>query len=199
MEPTVLTQIPEKEQEEVLATQWLKPLKKYSKGEVFGERSLKQDNDKRAGSAVAMGPVVMQTLNKEDYLKFIHRVDQDKQLGINAFLKELPFFSHWSSKFLNKLRYYLEEIHLIRNQKIYSEGDHASHVYLIREGEFLLTKTVPVKQEHEVPMEKLIGPNQASLQISPSLGDMKVVNSALGDMGPKSAAQVNPDPSKSGQ
>ena len=41
MEPTVLTQIPEKEQEEVLATQWLKPLKKYSKGEVFGERSLK--------------------------------------------------------------------------------------------------------------------------------------------------------------
>lgn len=33
----------------------------------------------------------------------------------------------------------------------------------------------------------------------PNIDDMKVINSALGDLGPKSAAQVNPEPGKTGQ
>lgn len=37
------------------------------------------------------------------------------------------------------------------------------------------------------------------MQKSPDAKDMNVVNSSCGDMGPKSAAQVNPDPDKKGQ
>ena len=44
----------------------------------------------------------------------------------------------------------MEEIHVIRNQEIYREGQPANHVFLIWHGEFLMTKRVPVKTEHEV-------------------------------------------------
>ena len=55
-----------------------------------------------------------------------------------------------------------------------------------------MNKRVPVKTEHSVQLDKLIGPNQAALQEVPKQEELKVVKSALGDLGPKSAAQVNP-------
>ena len=51
---------------------------------------------------------------------------------------------------------------MIRNQEIYREGQEANHVYLIWQGEFLMSKRVPQKTEHEVQLDKLIGPNQMS-------------------------------------
>ena len=82
----------------------------------------------------------------------------------------------------------MQEVHVIRNQEIYKEGEPADFVYLIWQGEFLLTKKVPVKAEHQVQLEKLIGPNQVSVQDHVRPEDLKVVKSALGDQGPKCAA-----------
>ena len=98
---------------------------------------------------------------KVDYQKFVKKIEDKNQNIKNAFWKMLPFFSNWPSKWLNnKLKYAMEEIHVIRNQEIYREGQAANHVYLIWQGEFLMSKRVPVKTEHEVQLEKLIGPNQ---------------------------------------
>ena len=48
--------------------------------------------------------------------------------------------------------------------------------------------------------EQLIGPNQACFQQdTKNVEEMKVVKSALGDLGPKSANAVNPNPGKTGQ
>lgn len=63
----------------------------------------------------------------------------------------LPYFSSWPLKWLNnRLKYAMQEVHVIRNQEIYKEGEPADFVYLIWQGEFLLTKRVPVKAEHQV-------------------------------------------------
>ena len=70
---------------------------------------------------------------------------------------------------------------------------------MICDGEFLLTIRVPVKAEHEIQLEKLIGPHSIFLQEQPVLEDQKVIKSSVGDMGPKSAAQTNPVPGKLGQ
>ena len=49
-------------------------------------------------------------------------------------------------------------------------------------------------------LEKLIGPNQACFQQEQTkVEEMKVVKTALGDLGPKSANAVNPNPGKTGQ
>ena len=73
-------------------------------------------------------------------------------------------FAHWPIKQLNKLQENLIEESFIRGQTVYVEGDSASDIYLIHTGEFLLTKKVPIKEEHTVQLDKLIGPNQSSLQ-----------------------------------
>ena len=85
-----------------------------------------------------------------------------------------------------------QETNIIRGQEVYREGDEAKHVYLIEAGEFLLTKRVPVQEELHFKLDKLIGPNQACMQEHLKPEDMKVVNSSVADLGPKSAIQTNP-------
>ena len=53
MELTVLSSVPLEEQELMLQTNWLTPVKFYKKGEAFGEKSLNLTRpDFRAGKAV---------------------------------------------------------------------------------------------------------------------------------------------------
>lgn len=139
------------------------------------------------------------TLTKQDYLRFVENVQMKAQTETNTFLRSLPMFSAWPNKALTKLQYYLTEVTLIRNQTVFNEGDSAEHVYVICEGEFLLTKRVAEKAEYQIQLDKLIGPNQISLQDYPDHKDLKVINSSLGDKGPKSASQANPIPGKSDQ
>ena len=75
-EPKVLCSIPKEEQGEVLMTEWLKPIVKYSKGESFGERSLDPDFvDYRAGKALCMTDCLLMSLGKEDYKRFVLKIE----------------------------------------------------------------------------------------------------------------------------
>ena len=81
---------------------------------------------------------------------------------------------------------------------MYHEGQEAKHVYLICEGEFLLTKRVPVHEEQNYKLDKLIGPNQTAFQEHLKPEDLKVVKSSVADLGPMSAISINPQPGKTG-
>ena len=59
-------------------------------------------------------------------------------------------FAHWYKKPLDKLIESIMEQNYIRNQNVYLEDEKAQNVYLITQGEFLLTKRVPVKEEYQV-------------------------------------------------
>ena len=133
-------------------TKWLIPLVQYDHGHSFGERSLHDHVELRAGRAVCSSEsCVVKTLIKVDYKRFIEKIELKNQGIKNSFWKVLPFFATWPLKWLNnRLKYALEEMPVIRNQEIYKEGEPANYVYLIWHGEFLLTKRVPVKAEHQV-------------------------------------------------
>ena len=90
------------------------------------------------------------TLSKEHYQQFVHKIQLKNQTETNAFLKVLPFFKSCTVKWLNRLQDYLHEFEYIRGQQVYNEGDESNHVYLVIEGEFLLTKNVAESTEHEV-------------------------------------------------
>lgn len=66
-EPHKLTNIRPEDEEAVLNTDWLKPLKIYNRGESFGERSLYNEKEYRAGTAVCNTDVIVMTLIKADY------------------------------------------------------------------------------------------------------------------------------------
>ena len=108
------------------------PLVKYKCGQYFGDKSLQEANEYRAGTAICTEDCTVKTLMKVDYKRFVEKIELKNQGIRNAFWKVLPFFANWPLKWLNnRLRYSLEEMTVIRNQEIYREGEDANHVYLI--------------------------------------------------------------------
>lgn len=89
------------------------------------------DVDYRAGSAICTKDATVLVLSKEDYQKFILKIKLKQQADLNVFLKTLPYFRTWPTKWLNKLQYYLEEIKFIRNQPVFLEGEESNDVYLV--------------------------------------------------------------------
>lgn len=65
---------------------------------------------------------------------------------------------------LNKLQHSMQAVEFVRHQRVYSEGTPSLFVYFVYEGEFLLSKRMPVLEKHEVKVETLIGPDQKSIQ-----------------------------------
>ena len=151
--------IPEEQHAEVLNTVWLTPQATYSKGGSFGEKAINNESQARNGTAVCVTDCKMATLNKVQYQSLVDEHFKNQKLAKIAFLKKLPMFAHWYKKPLDKLIESIMEQNYIRNQNVYLEDEKAQNVYLITQGEFLLTKRVPVKEEYQVQLDKLIGPN----------------------------------------
>ena len=75
MEPKLLCSISEAGQKAVLDTQWLVPLINYKHGQSFGERSLGEGQDYRAGTAVCTQDCTVKTLMKADYKRFLEKIE----------------------------------------------------------------------------------------------------------------------------
>jgi CRP-like cAMP-binding protein len=58
------------------------------------------------------------------------------------FLRGLPFFSALTKTSIGKLTYQFKELNLIKNQILYREGDKVDFVYIIKSGQFEVTKTI---------------------------------------------------------
>ena len=59
-----------------------------------------------------------------------------------SFLKSLPYFARWTKVSLAKLSYFFHEMTLNRNQFAYRQDEPSARVYLIREGEFEMSKKI---------------------------------------------------------
>lgn len=104
-------------------------------GKSFGELALISDRP-RAASVVCKNRVVVAVLKKEDFKKILGTVSEKKIEKKVKFLQTIPFFSGWSKLGLYKLSYFFKVASFCKNQKVYKEGDIASDVYIVIEGEF---------------------------------------------------------------
>ena len=59
------------------------------------------------------------------------------------YLKDVPFLKNVTKTKLSKLTYFFEEISFCRGQIVYNEGEEWKYVYIIKEGEFELSKRMP--------------------------------------------------------
>lgn len=80
------------------------------------------------------------TLNRDDYQKNIGKAQKKKIEEKTTFLQSFRIFSHFTLQTLQKLTYYIEEIKFNLGQIIYKQGDEPDGVYLVKEGEFEMTK-----------------------------------------------------------
>ena len=105
----------------------------------FGELALIK-NQPRAASIQCSTNCHLAVLDKQDYMKIIGRAEVRLLDLTIEFLYEIPFFKKWSKKKLGKLSYYLEKKKYLRKQAVFTYGSNAKHVYIVKSGEFELTK-----------------------------------------------------------
>ena len=57
------------------------------------------------------------------------------------FLKSVPYFSKWTKMAVDKFTYFFTERSFIRNQYVFREGQKAEYIFIVKQGEFELTKS----------------------------------------------------------
>jgi len=112
-------------------------------GKGFGELSLKRDRlDKRAATIQCLQECHLAVISKDSYQKVVQKIDQRKMRKLIDFFKNIPFLSKNSQTYLIKMHYNFEQRNCIRNQVLYTEGDQVQFIYLIKEGEFEVTRKI---------------------------------------------------------
>ena len=115
------------------------PVAQLSTGMAFGELALLKDQP-RAAKILCLTDCHFAVIDKSDYMKIIGKAESrilDKQI---EFLKEIPYFSKWSKRKLEKLNYYFSKIKFSRKQVVFCNNSPADSVFIVKSGEFELTK-----------------------------------------------------------
>lgn len=107
-------------------------------GETFGQAAIINEKP-RYYTAICSEACVFLRLFKTDYLGL--EGSQEKHANEKMeFLRMLNMFKTWSRISLYNLTFYFKEVKFRRAAKVYSEGDPANMVYIIKEGEFKFTQ-----------------------------------------------------------
>lgn len=116
-----------------------KEVKIFEKGSSFGELAL-MSNKPRSGTIQCWEDSKFAVLNKANYNKIFMKLDKKKLNDKITFLKCVPFFSKWTNMALSKFWYDFYDTSFIRNKTVFKEGQKADFVYIVKQGEFELTK-----------------------------------------------------------
>lgn len=115
------------------------PVAQLSTGMAFGELALLKDQP-RAATILCLTDCHFAVIGKSDYMKIIGKAESkilDKQID---FLKEIPYFSKWSKRKLEKLNLYFSHKKFNRKQVVFANNTPADFVYIVKSGEFELAK-----------------------------------------------------------
>jgi len=126
-------------------------------GKSFGELALIK-NKPRAATIRCVEDCHFAVMSKDDYEKVLQKIEMKKIQKNIEFMHQLPFFKVWTKTSLSKLQYSFEQRAFIRNQVVFREGEEAAFVYIIRSGDFEVTKRFKKEEVKEVDVMKLLAP-----------------------------------------
>lgn len=58
------------------------------------------------------------------------------------FFKSLPWLNHWTTSQVEKLVYLFGEKKITRNQTLIQQGEDANYIYIVKSGEFEMTRAI---------------------------------------------------------
>lgn len=111
-----------------------------TEGMSFGELAL-NSGQKRAANIVCKTDCHFAVMNKADYEKcLLITAKKNMQLALE-FLRSLPFIGNTCTRTqLVKLKLQMEQKTFTRHQAIVKEGDPVTTFFIVRSGEFMVTK-----------------------------------------------------------
>ena len=134
-------------------------------GKHFGELAL-TTNKPRAATIKCLTNTHLLVISKDDYQKVLMRFEEANLSKFVDFLKNMPHFATWSKNSLSRLTYYMPKKVFYRNQIVYKEGEKCTHVYVVLEGEFEITKKMrPLANEQNL-LNRYLGPMKESTEMN---------------------------------
>lgn len=110
-------------------------------GECFGELAL-LGNHLRTASILCREDCYLAYLSREDYARILSKI-QDKLISVKVeLLLKQAVFRKLSKNALMKLTYFFKIKRFARKQTVFEAGNEAARLYLVKEGEFQLTKDI---------------------------------------------------------
>mmetsp|Transcript_29513 Transcript_29513/g.26911 ORF Transcript_29513/g.26911 Transcript_29513/m.26911 type:complete len:136 (-) Transcript_29513:1941-2348(-) len=110
-------------------------------GSGFGELAL-MDSRPRAATIYCKEDCQFAVLDKEPFLKILKEKEIRKLFKEIDFLASLPVFKKWSYFAVKNLYYHAPIRTVKRGIVMYSEGDESEGMFIIKRGEFKVTKSV---------------------------------------------------------
>jgi CRP-like cAMP-binding protein len=133
------------------------PVAKMTTGRSFGELAL-INNKPRAATIQCITACHFAYMSKHDYHRSLIKIEQKKMNKIIDFFLKLPYFSHWTKTSVAKLQYSFELKTFNQGHIVFHEGSKASSVYIIKSGDFEVSRTVKLFQKKELNIKEYLGP-----------------------------------------
>jgi len=80
------------------------------------------------------------TLSREDYAAALIEIENKKKAAQVNFVKNIPIFSKLTRTFLTRLSHFFKPLNCTKDYFLYREGDPADRVFIVKEGEFVVSK-----------------------------------------------------------
>ena len=123
-------------------------------GCAFGEFALVK-NRPRTATILCAEDSHFAVLSKKDFVRILGNFTNKRFDEMTEFLKKLPIFNGWSMNSLVRLSYLFKISKLKRNQRLFREGDPADSVFIVKSGEFELTKEIMIKSSPHIVIGKI--------------------------------------------
>lgn len=123
-------------------------------GCAFGEFALLK-NRPRTATIVCAEDSHFAILSKKDFVRILGNFTNKRFDEMTEFLKKLPIFNGWSMNSLVRLSYLFKIIKFKRNQRLFREGDPADSVFIVKSGEFELTKEIIINSSPHIVIGKI--------------------------------------------
>lgn len=116
-------------------------------GKSFGELALLH-NKQRAASIKVVEDCYFATMNKKSFDKVMLKIKLRENNKIVSFFDKFNFIKPLTYQTKTKLAYYGKEIKYSIGQTVFNEGDLCSTIYLIKDGEFEISKDIYSYKDH---------------------------------------------------
>ncbi len=86
-------------------------------------------------------------LSKVDFNRALGAIEKRKYNERIQFLQSLPYFDKLTKNSVGKLSFQFVDMPTIKGQVLYKEGDSTDYVYLVKEGQYEVTRTLTFNED----------------------------------------------------
>lgn len=156
-------------------------------GHSFGEVALIEQKP-RLATIRCLQDSHFAVLSKKDFNKVLGIIERKKYNEKIQFLRSLPYFSQLTRASLGKLIYQFTDIKTLKDQILFREGEPSDFVYLVKEGQFEVSRSLmhpkkPIEEQTKTilsnPLRSLKVTNTKALSVSRSAVKPKIYVSLL--------------------